>query len=63
MNPLSQICSVTEAARIIGVSEERVHVFREQGRIKAKQLKREYAFDLASVKAFAKRPRPPGPIR
>lgn len=63
MTPLAQICSLTEAAAILKLSEKRVLVFIDEGRIKAKKLKREWAIDLASVKACAKVPRPTGKYR
>lgn len=62
IDPLPSICSVTEAAKLIGVSEKRVLVFIDEKRIKAKQLKREWAISLPSVRAFLKKPRKPGPL-
>ena len=60
-NPLTQVCSVTDAARILKLSEERVLQFVRDGRIEGKQLKREWVLSLASVKAFKRKPggRPP----
>ena len=60
MTPLAQICSVAEAAALLRVSEERVLQFCRAGRLEAKQLKREWAISLPSVRAFAKRPRDGG---
>jgi len=60
--PLTQVCSVTDAARILDLSEERVLQFVRDGRIDGKQLKREWVLSLASVKSFARKPRKPGPI-
>lgn len=58
--PLSQVCSITEAAALLNLSEKRVLVFINEGRIEAKQLKREWVLSLASVKAFKRKPRPEG---
>lgn len=59
--PLSQICSVSEAAAILKVSEERVLQFARAGRIAGRKLKRDWVLVLASVKSFGRKPRPPGP--
>lgn len=53
---LSKICAVTEAARILKLSEERVLQFVRSGRIEGKQLKREWVLSLASVRAFKRQP-------
>lgn len=55
--PLSLVCSVADAARILEVSEERVLQFVRDGRIDGKQLKREWVLSLSSVRSFAKKPR------
>jgi hypothetical protein len=60
MNPLSLVCSVPDAAALLGVTERRVLVFIDEGRIDAKRLKREWVLSLASVKAFKRKPRPGG---
>ena len=60
MNPLPYICSITEAAKILGLSEERVLQFARQGRIDGKQLKREWVLSWPSVRMFAKRERKTG---
>ncbi len=62
-DPLAQICSIAEAAKLLRVSEKRVGVFLAEGRIAAKRLKREYAISRQSVLAFAKVPLPVGPRR
>lgn len=61
--PLSQICSTTEAAAILGVTKTRVVQFAKAGRIEGKKLERDWVLVLASVKAFKKIPRPPGPMK
>lgn len=61
--PLTLVCSITDAARILKLSEERVLVFVRAGRIEGKQLKREWVLSLASVRAFKSVPRKPGPIQ
>lgn len=60
MNPLSLICSVTDAAKLLDLSEERVLQFVRAGRIEGRQLKREWVLSLASVRAFKRKPRPEG---
>jgi hypothetical protein len=60
VNPLSLICSTAEAAAILNLTEERVLQFVRAGRIKGKQLKREWVLSLASVKAFKRKPRATG---
>ena len=59
-SPLSSILSTTEAAAILGLTEERVLQFVRAGRIEGKQLKREWALSRASVLAFKRKPREPG---
>ena len=58
--PLSQVCSVTDAAKLLGVSEERVLQFARAKRIAGTRFKREWVLDVASVKAFAKQERKSG---
>jgi hypothetical protein len=60
--PLTLVCSVSDAARILKLSEERVLQFARDGRIDGKQLKREWVLSLASVREFSKKPRKPGPM-
>ena len=60
--PLSQICSSTEAAAILGLTKERVLQFARAGRIEGRKLERDWVLVLASVRKFKKKPRPPGPM-
>lgn len=62
INPLKLICSTTEAATILGVSRERVVQFAKAGRIEGAKLERDWVLVRASVMAFKKKPRKPGPI-
>lgn len=55
--PLSQICSVSEAAAILGVSEERVLQFARADRIEGRKLKRDWVLVTASVRAFKRKPK------
>lgn len=60
-SPLDHILSTDEAARLLGVSMERVAQFGREGRIRGKKLSREWVWDKASVEQFARVARPPGP--
>jgi hypothetical protein len=60
VKPLTLVCSTTEAAAILDLTEERVLQFVRSGRIEGRQLKREWVLSLASVKAFKRRPRKQG---
>jgi excisionase family DNA binding protein len=62
VNPLRLICSTAEAAAILGVSRERVVQFARAGRIEGRKMDRDWVLVRASVKAFAKVPRKPGPM-
>lgn len=58
--PIFLICSVTEAAAILKLTEERVLQFVRDGRIDGRQLKREWVLSRASVMAFKRKPRRDG---
>lgn len=55
---LHRVCSVDEAAKMLGVSGERVKQFIRGGRIAAKRLSRDWVLSRASVQALAKIARP-----
>jgi hypothetical protein len=58
--PLTAVCSIPEAAKLLNLSERRVLMFVTTGRIEARQLKREWVLSVASVKAFGRKPRVTG---
>jgi hypothetical protein len=61
-NPLTLICSTTEAATILGVSRERVVQFAKAGRIVGRKMDRDWVLVRASVMVFKRKPRRPGPM-
>jgi excisionase family DNA binding protein len=57
---MNDVCSVQEAARIIGIDESLVRRYCKQGRISARPIGRQWALDRNSVLRFAATPRQMG---
>lgn len=57
---LDLICTAADAAKVLGVTEERVLQFCRDERIQARKMGREWVLLTASVAAFSKAKRPPG---
>lgn len=58
---LDLVCSIEEAAALLGVSPERAMQFCREGRLASRRLGRDWVVVRAAAKKLAKIPRPPGP--
>lgn len=58
---LALVCSMEEAAGILGVSTERAAQFAREGRLAAKRNGRDWMVVRASAEELARIPRLPGP--
>lgn len=57
---LDLICTPADAAKTLGLTEERVLQFCRQGRLLARKMGRDWVILTASVAAFSKAKRPTG---
>jgi excisionase family DNA binding protein len=57
---LDLICTPDEAAKQLGLTPERVLQFCRAGRLQARKMGRDWVILSASVRMFAKSPRPEG---
>lgn len=54
LSPFDQICTVAEAAAIVGVSTKRINQLHDQQRIEGRKIGRDVLLLKSSVEAFAK---------
>jgi len=55
-----ELISVTEAARRLGLSPQRVRQFVESGRLRARKVGAQWVIRAADLRRFANKPRRPG---
>lgn len=63
LSPFDQICTVAEAAQIVGVSTKRINQLYDQQRIEGRKIGRDVLLLKSSVEAFAKIERSNRPLK